>query len=282
MDGLEGKVALVTGSTRGIGEATARLLAAAGARVVITGRNAERGRAVAESIAGEGGQALYTPLDAGDHDSVARAIEVAVDGFGALDILVNNAAPTDVMASQTGRLTEIPWDEFEHVMRVGLYGAVWACRYGIPHMQRAGGGAIVNISSLAAVSGLPGLTAYTCAKGGLCALTRQLALDYARDGIRVNTVIVGAIINELTEAMMSVPGMPESLARMHLTRLGRNDDVARAVAYFAGDAAGFLTGTELRVDGGSSSVGPLPTEVVESGLGADRVVVPAGAAADTN
>jgi NAD(P)-dependent dehydrogenase (short-subunit alcohol dehydrogenase family) len=271
VNGFERKVALITGSTRGIGETTARLLAARGARVVVTGRNAERGAAVAESIRDTGAQALFVRTDVGDQDSVAAAVDAAAETFGGLHVLVNNAAPTDVMAGQTRRLTDIAWDEFERVLRVGLYGAVWAARCAIPHMQRAGGGSIVNISSLAAVSGLPGLTAYTCAKGALCALTRQLALDYAPDGIRVNTVIVGLIVNELTGAVMQVPGMDEAVRRMHLTRLGRNEDVARAVAYFASEESGFLTGTELRVDGGASSVGPIPTAMVETGLGADKL-----------
>lgn len=279
MAGLEGKVALITGSTRGIGEATARLMAARGARVVITGRNADRGAAVAESISATGGKAIFVSTDVGEEDSVAAAVQSAVDEFGALDVLVNNAAPTDVMAGQTGRLTDISWQEFERVLRVGLYGAVWASRCAIPHLQNRGGGSIVNISSLAAVSGLPGLTAYTCAKGALCALTRQLAVDYAPERIRVNTVIVGLIVNELTGGVMQAPGMHDAVCRMHLTRLGHNTDVASAAAYFASDESEFLTGAELRVDGGASIVGPIPTAMVETGLGVGQTAAAAGAGA---
>src|SRR5271154_1559909 len=197
MASLEGQVALVTGSTRGVGAETARLLASQGASVVITGRTRARGEQLAQSLQSSYGPALFVEADVGVQSDVRRLVERTVARFGRLDILVNNAAPTEVMAQQTVRLTDVAWEEFDRVMQVGLYGAVWASRYALPHMIDAGGGSIINISSLAAIQGLPGLAAYTCSKAALGALTRQLAVDYARDNIRVNTVLLGIIVNEL-------------------------------------------------------------------------------------
>jgi NAD(P)-dependent dehydrogenase (short-subunit alcohol dehydrogenase family) len=268
MSALGGKVAIVTGSTRGIGEATARLLAARGASVTVTGRNRSRGQDVAQSIQADGGSALYVAADIGNQADTTALVEQTVQHFGRLDVLVNNAAPTEVMGRQTARLTDVPWDEFDEVMRVGLYGAIWACRSAIPHMQAGRGGSIINISSVAAVQGLPGLASYTCAKGALTALTRQLAVDYASDGIRVNTVVLGIIINELTGGLMKVPGLEHAVRDIHLTRLGENGDVARVVTYLASDDAAFLTGTELRVDGGTSIKGAVPGDAITSGLSA--------------
>lgn len=270
MGPLDGRVALVTGSTRGVGAETARLLASQGASVTVTGRNRSRGEQLAQSLESGCGKALFVEADIGAESEVRQLVDQTVARFGRLDILVNNAAPTEVMAQQTMRLTDVPSEEFDRVMQVGLYGSVWASRYAIPHMIDAGGGSIINISSLAAIQGLPGLAAYTCAKAALGALTRQLAVDYARDNIRVNTVLLGIIINELTGAMMDVPGLDEAVRQLHLTRLGQNGDVARVVAYLAGDDGAFLSGTEIRVDGGSSIKGTVPAEVVQSGLGTDR------------
>jgi 3-oxoacyl-[acyl-carrier protein] reductase len=248
---LDGKVALVTGSTRGIGEATARLLAEQGAAVTVTGRNRERGEVVAKSIEADGGTAQYVPADIGTRADVETLVEAAVARFGRLDVLVNNAAPTEAMGMNPARLTDVSWDEFDEVMRIGLYGSVWACRYALPHMQAAGAGSIVNISSTAAVQGVPGLPAYSCAKGALTALTRQLAVDYARDNIRVNTIVLGIIQNELTSPLKAVPGLVDAMHEMHL----------------AGDDGGFLTGTELRVDGGVSIKAHVPASVVRTGIG---------------
>jgi NAD(P)-dependent dehydrogenase (short-subunit alcohol dehydrogenase family) len=267
MVSLNGKVALITGSTRGIGETTARLFAAGGARVVVTGRNRDRGALIAKSIESNGDDATFVQADISTEAAVAELIAATVRRYGRIDCLVNNAAPTDVMEGQAGRLTDVDWGQFEQIIRVGLFSAVWACRYAIPHMQRQGCGSIVNISSLAAIRGLPGVAAYTCAKGALSALTRQVALDYSRDQIRANTVLVGVIVNELSAPMMAVPGLERALRDMHLTRFGDNEDVARAVAYLAGDDSGFLTGTELRVDGGASINGGLPRNVIDSVLG---------------
>ena len=268
MAGLSGKVALITGSTRGVGEAMARDFAAQEASVVVTGRTRERGELVAKSIQAAGGEALFVPADIGSHSDVETLIEATVERFGRVDVLVNNAAPTEAMGHNTTRLAEHGWKEFEDVMRIGLYGAVWACQFAIPHMQRAGGGSIVNISSLAAIQGCPGLPSYTCAKGALTALTRQLAVDYGPDNIRVNTIVLGLIVNELTSPLLAVPELVEGLAAMHLTtRLGDNHDVARVAAYLAGDEGGFLTGTELRVDGGVSIKAHVPHAVVSTGIG---------------
>jgi len=264
---LQDKVALITGSTRGIGEETARRMAAQGAAVVVTGRNKSRGERVAESIEESGGRALFVQTDVGVEEDVRNAVAAAVSAFGGLDILVNNAAPTDLMATQTTRLTEVSHQEFDDVMRVGLYGTVWACKYAIPEMVNRGGGSIVNISSIAAIRGLPGVCAYSCSKGAMNALTRQLALDYSPERIRVNTIVVGAIMNEMSSGVLATPEAVAAMESIHLTgRLGDNRDIAFLSVFLASDESGFITGNEFIADGGSASVGPLPRWVVEDGL----------------
>src|ERR1700712_5358900 len=146
---LDGKVALITGATRGIGEDIARRYARVGARVALLGRNVERGEKVANDIASDGGAAIFISTDVGVEQDVKAAIDQTVDRFGGLNIIVNNAAPTDVMAANTKSLTEFHTEEFEAILRVALYGSVWTCMHGIPHIERAGGGSVVNISSMA-------------------------------------------------------------------------------------------------------------------------------------
>lgn len=256
---LDGKVAIVTGSTKGIGAEIARRFAAEGARVLVSGRSAELGEQVVEKIQGEGGQAVFVRADLANEPEVVALVDAAVEAFGELHILVNNAAPVDAIIGGAEKpVVEQTAAEFDSIMRVALNGAIHACRAAIPRMAAAGGGSIVNISSLASLQGVLGVHAYTCAKGALNAVTRQMAVDYAPVGVRSNCIVVGLIA---TEPLMSIfatyPGIEEKVAEATLTRIGQPEDVAEAATYLASDAAGYVTGVLLPVDGGLTCKGHL-------------------------
>ncbi len=241
--------ALVTGSTSGIGKAIAVEFAAEGARVVVHGRNASRGNAVVEAIAAAGGRAEFVPADLGSEGACNTLVEAAADRLGGLTVLVNNA-----VASPDGndaRVADMDSEYWEAALRVNLTAPMWLCRAAVPHMQRAGHGAIVNISSRQAERPSAGLAAYAASKGGLNALTRALAVEYAPDNIRCNTISPGYVINERRDA--DLPDERRArLEAMHLTRLGEARDVAYAAVYLASRESEFLTGINLQLDGGGS------------------------------
>jgi NAD(P)-dependent dehydrogenase (short-subunit alcohol dehydrogenase family) len=247
---LAGEYALVTGSTAGIGRAVAVELARQGAGVVVTGRDASRGAAVVDEITGSGGDAVFVAAELGDELACGGLVEAAVQRFDALTVLVNNAVAStvDERDAAVGDLSTSAW---EQTLRVNLTAPMWLCRAAIPHMRRAGHGAIVNVSSRQAERASRGLTAYVASKGGLNALTRAIAVDYAREGIRCNTVSPGYVLNDRRDADMT----DERRARlegMHLTRLGVASDVAHAVVYLASSESELVTGINLQLDGGGS------------------------------
>lgn len=238
---FEGKVALVTGSTRGIGRAVAERLGRDGARVVVTGRNAEAAARVAEALPGE---ALGLGLDVADPDSVAATVAQILDAWGRIDILVNNAGIT--RDNLTLRLKPADW---QAVLDTNLTGAFLCAKACLRPMVRARTGAIINISSVVGALGNAGQANYCAAKAGLEGLTRSLAREYANRGIRVNAVAPGYIATDMTAEL------PESvrenlLAQVPLARLGRPEDVAEAVAFLASDRAAYITGQVLHVNGG--------------------------------
>jgi len=243
---LDGEVALVTGSTLGIGAHVARLFAAEGARVVVTGRDAERGRAVVDGIEGE---AVFVAADLALEDTATRLVDAAVDRFGTLTVLVNNAVDT---GTRDGAVTDLSDEAWAGILEVNLLAVARLCRAAIPVMAAAGHGSIVNVSSRAARRASRGLAAYSASKGALEALTRSIAVDYAEQGIRCNTVSPGYILNERRDADLS-DERREQLEAMHLTRLGQPLDVAYAALYLASHEAEFVTGILLPVDGGSST-----------------------------
>ncbi|MBV8952421.1 MAG: SDR family oxidoreductase [Actinobacteria bacterium] len=246
---LAGEIALVTGSTSGIGREIARRFAAEGARVAVTGRDRERGSAVVDEIVAGGGEAVFTPADLNDEAECAALVGRVVDGFGALTVLVNNAVAGT--AGRDGPVGDIATTAWDAIVRVNLTAVMWLCRAAIPRMVAAGHGSIVNISSRQAERASAGYAAYIASKGGLNALTRSIAVDYAKQRIRCNTVSPGYVLNDRRDADMP----PERRARtegMHLTRLGVAGDVAAAALYFASAESEFVTGVNLPLDGGSS------------------------------
>jgi 3-oxoacyl-[acyl-carrier protein] reductase len=258
---MAGKVAVVTGSTRGIGRATAVRFAAEGAAVIVTGRTVDEGQAVEEEIRSAGGEATFVPTDLANEDDVIAMVRAAVDRYGSLTTLVNNAAPTELMGPGRldRRVTELENDAWDSIMLVALKAVVWACKYSIPEMAKAGGGAIVNISSAASILGTPGLDTYTAAKGALNTLTRSIAVEYAPDNVRSNCIVSGMVLtSEGAFKMMEDPVIGGATRAMHLTRLGLPEDIANAVLFLASDEAAFVTGAIVPVDGGVTARMPVP------------------------
>ncbi|MEM6107005.1 SDR family NAD(P)-dependent oxidoreductase [Mycobacterium sp. 050272] len=257
--GLQGKSALITGSTRGIGEKIAQRFAEAGAHVVITGRTESAGVATEERIRASGGDATFVAMDIGIEDDVARAVEGAVRAYGRLDILVNNAAPTDVVAGGDNDVATLSTDKLNAIIIPGLFGQFWACKYALPHLSRTGAGAIVNVSASSSLIGVPKAAGYSAVKGAMNALSRQIAVDFASAGVRSNTIITGPILTDKAQALLEAnPEAAAAFASMLLTRPGRPVDIAEAALFLASDAAGFITGIELPVNGGLLATRNIP------------------------
>ena len=248
---LEGEIALVTGSTSGIGKAIATAFAVEGARVVVTGRDAERGAAAVAAITGAGSEAAFHAADLSDEAACAQLVSATVERFGGVTVLVNNAVGSTVDETD-GPVAQMTTASWEASLRVNLTAPMWLARAAIPHMIAAGHGSIVNISSRAGERASPGLAAYIASKGGLNALTRSIAVDYAERGVRCNTISPGYVLNERRDADLSDERRTR-LEGMHLTRLGEAGDVALAAVYLASRESEFVTGVNLPLDGGGSA-----------------------------
>jgi NAD(P)-dependent dehydrogenase (short-subunit alcohol dehydrogenase family) len=246
---LADKVTIVTGGGTGIGAAIARTFAHEGAKVTITGRRKELLDEVADQIAAAGGHALAVPSSVTDEADVQRAVQATLATFGRVDILVNNAGNL----SHAGPLHETSDEIWDNVMDVFLKSVFRFSRAVIPHMQRQGGGSIVNIGS---VLGLKAALAfpvhpYAVAKAGVAMLTKTIAVHYAKDGIRCNCVAPALTDTPLIESRLKDAAVRTALeAQYPLGRLGRPDDIAQAVLYLASDDAAWTTGTIITVDGG--------------------------------
>lgn len=244
MNRVAGKVAFVTGAGTGIGRATAILFAREGAKVVIADINAPSGEETAH-LAGPNAIAIHT--DVRDADSLAAAIKRTVDHFGALHILHNNAGGSSL---QDGPVTEAPIEEFWRVVTLDLFGTFLGCRFGIPEIVRAGGGAVVNMASNLALMGIAGRDCYSAAKGGVVSLTRSLAVGYAPQKVRVNALAPSVTMTQRVHALIAANPALNRLASSHLLGLIQPEDVAAAVLFLASDEARAITGQILPVDSG--------------------------------
>ncbi|MFF7245731.1 SDR family NAD(P)-dependent oxidoreductase [Embleya sp. NPDC008237] len=249
---LDGRVAIVTGASRGIGAATARALHRAGAAVVLAARDADALHASAAEIEAAGGRALAVPTDVTDPAAVEHLVDATLDRFGRLDAAVNNAAggghpPTP--------LADVQIADFDSALAVNLRGVFLAMKYEIPAMLDRGAGAIVNMSSTAGLQAVGGLTGYVSAKFGLIGLTRTAALDYADAGIRVNALAPGPIHTEQLEAAGEQARQAAAQA-MPMRRIGLPEEVAAAVVWLCSDASSFITGATLPIDGGKLAGSP--------------------------
>jgi NAD(P)-dependent dehydrogenase (short-subunit alcohol dehydrogenase family) len=247
---LTGKIALITGAGGGIGLEAVRLFAAEGARVVAVDAIADRRDAIFDAARGVGGDARFFAADVSDDSQAKAMIDFATQEYsGGLHILFNNAG---IFPPDDGGVTETPESTWDRVMDVNLKGVWLGCKHGIPAMLRAGGGSIVNVASFVALMGAAtAQIAYTASKGGVLAMTREIAVEYARQGIRANALCPGPIDTPLLAPIM---GDPEKRARrlVHIPmgRLGQPAEIARAALFLASDDASFMTGAALVVDGG--------------------------------
>ncbi|PLP58509.1 short-chain dehydrogenase [Mesorhizobium loti] len=242
------KVALVAGASKGIGAATAQAFAAAGAAVVLIARTGELIEALARDIRASGGKAIAIRADVGDDEQMARAVERTVAEFGRLDAAFNNA--TD--GPRPALLASLDLEGFERGIRTNIGGTFIGMRHEIAAMLQGGGGAIVNMASVAGVNGTSGLAGYVAGKAGIIGLTKAAALDYADQGIRINVVAPGPILTHHLEAAGPEAQRQAGLATP-MRRIGRVEEVASAVLWLCSDAASFITGAVLPIDGGQTA-----------------------------
>lgn len=248
MGQMDGHVALVTGASSGIGRATALAFAEQGASVVVADVNDERGEATVSQIRDAGGQATYVHADVSDAGQVDAMVGSAVSTYGKLDHAFNNAG----IEGEPAPLTDCPRDNWDRTLAINLTGVFLCLQAEIPAMRASGGGSIVNCASIAGLNGFPGLAAYVASKHGVNGLTKAAALELAPEGIRVNSVCPGAIDTEMVARVKEEqPELIEQTVAAHpLGRLGLPEEIASTVLWLCSDAAGFVTGQAIAVDGG--------------------------------
>jgi NAD(P)-dependent dehydrogenase (short-subunit alcohol dehydrogenase family) len=243
---LDGRTAIVTGGARGIGAATTRALAAAGAGVLTTDVLDAEGEGLAAELRGQGLHVRFTHLDVTDESAWQRCVAEAVDAFGGLNILVNNAG--------IGTLADVETEtreDYERVIAVDQTGVWLGMKHAVPAMRASGGGSIVNLSSIfGKVGGFGGSVAYHAAKGAVRLMTKNAALRYAKEGIRVNSVHPGFIDTPMIAGIKGTDLEAAILDATPMSRLGRAEEIAAAILFLASDAASYVTGSELYADGG--------------------------------
>jgi NAD(P)-dependent dehydrogenase (short-subunit alcohol dehydrogenase family) len=246
---LDGKVALITGAGSGMGREAAGLFAAEGARVVISDVVEEAGEVSADKIRSGGGEAAFVRADVSSSDDVAAMVRFAVETYGGLHVLYNNAG---IFLADDGGAVETPENVWDRVIAVNLKGVWLGCKHGIPAMVDSGGGSIINVASFVALMGAAtAQIAYTATKGGVLSMTREIAVEYARRGIRANALCPGPIETPLLAELLSDPDRrARRMVHIPIGRLGQAEEVARAALWLASDESSLMTGAALVVDGG--------------------------------
>ena len=248
---LKNKVSLITGGGTGIGAATARLMAQEGAFVAVAGRRTDSLNDVVKSIEDSGGSAVALTGDVIRSQDCQRFVDETVKRFGHLNILVNNAGTSTV-----GTALETDPGQWHQVMDTNATGTFMMCRCGLPHMMKAGDGSIVNISSVSGIRGNRQRAAYNASKGAVCNLTKNLAVDFGRHGVRVNAVLPGLVETDMPRYFMTLDGrtweevVDGALPKYPLGRIGKPEDIARCAVFLASDEAAWITGQLISVDGG--------------------------------
>jgi len=263
MGRLEGKRAIVTGGGGNIGSTTSKLLATEGAKVLVADVVGPAAEACAEDIRRAGGVAVAYELDLAEEASIVGMMDTVQAEFGGLDILYNNAAATLIARVDDGGIEDMDLDIWNTTMAVNLTGAMIASKLAIPLMKASGGGSIVNTLSGGASSGTPRQSAYLVSKAGLLQLTRAIATQHGRDGIRCNAVGPGFTVSPDPNRQGAAKFADQLMKRNLIGRLGQPEDIANAVRFLVSDEASFITGQVLIVDGGASAhggdVAPGPT-----------------------
>jgi NAD(P)-dependent dehydrogenase (short-subunit alcohol dehydrogenase family) len=246
---LDGKVAVITGAGSGIGRVAASLFAAEGARVVVADVIGDQADAAVAEIVGGGGTATPVVVDVSDESQVEAMVAAAMAAYGGLHVLFNNAG---IFPDDDGGVLETPPQTWQKVMDVNLKGVWLGCRAAVPAMLDSGGGSIVNVASFVALMGAAtAQIAYTASKGGVLAMTRELAVEYARRGIRANSICPGPIETPLLAELLADPARRQRrLVHIPIGRFGRPDEIAKAALFLASDESSFVTGSALVVDGG--------------------------------
>ena len=252
---LAGKAALVTGAGSGIGRATAELFAAEGAAVAVLDLNGDAAADTVATITAAGGRALALTANVALADQVRAAVDTAAAELGRLDILYNNAG-----VGSTGSVADAAEDDWDRAFDVNVKGTFLCSRAAVAHLERAGGGAIVNQGSVAALVGVPNFAAYCAAKGAVVALTRSMAVDLAARGIRVNVICPGTVYTPLMEPMLRArgdgdldAGLAKTVVKYPIGRLGTPAEIAAVALFLASADSSFLTGTVLTADGGMTA-----------------------------
>ena len=248
---LEGKVAIVTGAARGIGRAIAHTLSKEGANVVIDDIDLEAAKLVEEQAKALGVQAIAIRADVTEIDEVRQMVKETLDKFGRIDILVNNAG-----TSAVGTTLETVAEDWHRVIDTNVTGTFMMCRLALPHIIEAGGGSIVNISSVSGIRGNRERAAYNASKGAVCNLTKNLEVDFGAKGVRVNAVLPGLVETDMPKYFMTLDGRPwedvvaAALPKYPLGRIGKPEEVAYCALFLASDEAAWITGQLISVDGG--------------------------------
>lgn len=247
---FENKVAIITGSTKGIGRSTAILMAQEGAKVVITGTTEAAGSEVVSIIKEAGGDAFFQKTDVTSAEALDALVKAALDHYGKIDILINNAGIGGSLANMN-QITDAEWDR---VLATNLTSAFQIMKLVIPVMENNGGGTIVNVASMASTAAGRGGIAYTTAKHGFLGLTRQISLDHGHTGIRINAVLPGPINTQMIARILEMPQHPLNMKiKMSPSgRPGEPEEVAKAIAFLASDESSYIHGASLAVDGGYS------------------------------
>lgn len=251
MKKFEGKVAIVTGATSGIGRAVAYQLAEGGAKVVVCGRNEKRADEVVDNIKAKGGEAVKKLVSLEADDAPQQIVDAALEAYGTIDILVNNAATDDPM--NIGGFQDLTEENYDRVMKVDVKAPTFLTKLVIPILEGKGGGAIVNVASIAGTGAGRGPLVYTIAKHGVIGLTRETEFYHGRNGVRCNAVLPGGVYTELTKADFDNPDHPlhQAIAMSPAGRPAQPEELANVITFLCSDAAFFVQGTCVTADGGA-------------------------------